>query len=224
MSRNTGSRLETLLLILNESDLLESDDLDLLFSRFFAIQKFGVLKLIVYADVLSILDADKKEALCRLLKQNVLKKYEALPSKNFDCFVLTNYESSAPIFSSSSSSSSSSPSSSSSSSSSDFSVYFVLGLGGRKELHMFLTEFVENCQKGMVCPDELTHEMISSHLKLPFEPDFILLEKSTLTDFMIWQTTYSEYGFFEKKFQKISDSELIRLLESFNKRERRFGV
>ncbi|MCL2141492.1 MAG: undecaprenyl diphosphate synthase family protein [Methanimicrococcus sp.] len=206
--KKSDSPLETLLLILNESELLEFDDLDRLFSHFSTIQKFGVQKLIVYVDILSKLGADKKEMLCRLLKQNILKKYDSLPSneKKIDCFVLTDYDSCAPI------------------SSSDFPIYFVLGLSGRKELQLFLTEFIENCQKGLSHPDELTPEMISLHLKLPFEPDFIILGKSTLTDFMIWQTTYSEYGFFEKEFTKTTDSELLRLLESFNKRERRFGV
>jgi len=206
MLKKSDGRLETLLLMLNESDLLESDDIDLLFSHFSVIQEFGVQKLIVYADILSMPGADKKEALYRLLKQNILKKYESLPShEKFECFVLSDYDSCAPI------------------SSSGFSVYFVLGLGGRKELHTILSEFVES-QKGAALQGELTPEMISSRLKIPFEPDFILLEKSALADFMIWQTTYSEYGFFEKEFQKITDSDLVRLLESFNKRERRFGV
>jgi hypothetical protein len=208
MLKKSYDQLETLLLILNEGDLLEFNDIDLLFSRFFVIQNFGVQELIVYVDILSTLTADKKETLCRLLKQNIFKKYEMLPpnEKKFECFVLTDYESCPPI------------------SSSCFSVYFVLGLSGRRELQLLIAEFVENCQKGLSHPDELTPEIISSRLKIPFEPDFILLKKSILTDFMIWQTTYSEYGFFEKEFQKITDSELIRLLGSFNKRERRFGV
>jgi hypothetical protein len=159
-------------------------------------------------DILSMPDADKKETFCRLLKQSILKKHESAPpsGKNFDCFVLTDYDSPLPV------------------SSSSFSVYFILGLSGRQELQLILDEFVENCQKGLSRPDEMTLELISSQLKLPFEPDFILSEKNILIDFMIWQTIYSEYGFFEKEFKRLSDSEFIRLLESFHKRDRRFGV
>ena len=204
--KKSDSLLETLLLILNESDLLELEDIDRLFSRFAVIQNFGVQKLIVYVDILSTLDAGKKEMLCRLLKQNILKKCETIPKEKTACFVLTDYEFCLPALSS------------------GFSIYFVLGLSGRKELQLFTAEFIENCQKGLSHLDDLTSEMILSHLKLPFEPDFILLGKSTLTDFMIWQTTYSEYGLFEKDFQRLTDSELLRLLESFNMRERRFGV
>ena len=205
--KKPDNSIETLLLILNESDFLDFDDIDRLFSRFFVIQSFGVQKLIVYIDILSKLGADKKEMLCRLLKQNILKKHESVPLENkMECLVLADYDSCLPA------------------PSPDFSIYFVLGLSGRKELQLFLAEFIENCQKGLSHPDELTPEMISSRLKLPFEPDFILLEKNMLADFMIWQTTYSEYGLFEKEFLRLTDSELLNLLESFNMRERRFGV
>lgn len=205
---NKASKLKTLLLILNESDLLDENNLKNLFSRFSGIEKEGVEHLIVYVDFLKTLGAENKAALTRVLNEKI--RSQALGFSAFSVDVIETYGTLSGPFQTNSE---------------GLSVCFVLGLGGREELKRILSDFITRCRNGDSRTSEMTPEYISDSLKLPSEPDLILSHaKHTLTDFMIWQTVYSEYYFFEKDVGRLTDSDFRKAFDSFYQRERRYGA
>jgi Undecaprenyl pyrophosphate synthase len=223
MKNETENQLKTLLLIFNEVDFLEDSAVENLFDRFPVIQNQGIENLIVYIDILDfssfasaspasasdVLEhdaADKKELLIRVLSEKIRSVSEKFGLNN--SFIISDYNQ-PPTFSQSG----------------EFSVYFALGFGGRNELKHILSDFIEKCRSGELSASEMTSAFISSHLLFPFVPDFILSgSKNTLTDFMIWQTAYSEYFYFGKDLSRLTDSDFRNAFESFRKRGRRYGV
>ncbi|MDV0445830.1 Ditrans,polycis-undecaprenyl-diphosphate synthase ((2E,6E)-farnesyl-diphosphate specific) [Methanimicrococcus sp. At1] len=228
MKTENETPLKTLLLILNESDLLDNGSIENLFSRFSVIENEGVLNLIVYIDFLKTMDTGKKASLIRNLKERILavsksKDFQFDPNR---FAVIENYDDSNTFPNPGSFPDSDSfPDSESFLKSGRFSALFVLGLGGRDELKLILSDFVEKCRKNEAGSDEMTSEYLSNQLKLPSEPDFVISHtKNTLTDFMLWQTVYSEYYFFEKDIRRLTDADFKKAFDSFYKRERRYGV
>ncbi len=202
------NKLKTLLLILNEGDFLDERNIENLFSRFSGIEKEGVRHLIVYADFLKTIDTGCKESLIRIFKEKILSY--AVEFSSFSVDVIEDYETFTGT---------------SPADSQKMSVCFVLGLGGRDELRRILSDFIIRCRNKESQPSEMTPDYISGALKLPSEPDLIISRaKHTLTDFMIWQTVYSEYYFFEKDVGRLTDSDFRKAFDSFYKRERRYGA
>lgn len=208
MKQEPENKLETLLLILNESDLLSPKSAENLFSRFSVIEKEGVLNLIVYVDFLKTISVSQKTLLVQNIKNQI---QETLSLSHFDSgrvAVIESYDDYTSF-----------------TASNQLSVLFVLGLGGRDELKLILSDFIQNCRKNKSKPSEMTPDYISDRLKLPFEPDFVISHsKHTLTDFMIWQTVYSEYYFFEKDVGRLTDADFMKAFDSFYNRERRYGA
>ncbi len=106
---------------------------------------------------------------------------------------------------------------------------FILGLnyGGRDEIRRAVTKIGEEIAAGTLKPEEITEELISAHLDtagIP-DPDLIIRtsgEKRT-SNFLPWQGAYAELEFPEVLWPDFSDDDLIRAIEEYNSRERRFG-
>jgi Undecaprenyl pyrophosphate synthase len=209
MKDETEKKLRTLLLIFSESDFLEDENIEKLFDRFSFIRNDGIENLLIFVDVLK--EAERREYLAQMITekiQTVSKKYE------FEPLVFSNGNRS--------NFSNESMTKQPNSSESDFSIYFILNLGGREELKMILADFIQNRSTDETAD---AYDFINSNLLIPFEPDFIMSNlRNSLTDFMIWQTAYSEYYFFEKEMNRLTDSDFRKAFESFKKRDRRYGA
>jgi len=208
--KDGGNRLKTLLLTLNESDLLSSGGIENLFSRFLFIRDSGVQTLIVHVDILSAAETAGKGRLIRFLSEKIRSAFQAYDDGNMNCFILNEEDGSIdfePPFED------------------VFSVLFSLGPGGRAELKNILSAFITDCRVGKSRPADMTTDYISSHLALPFTPDLIVSSsKNKLSDFMIWQTVYSEYYFMDKEVTRWTDSDFKKAFNAFHNRERRYGV
>ena len=211
------SKLKTLLLILNESDLLDQKSADNLFSCFAGIENEGVENLIVYVDFLKTIDDGSKSLLISALKKYIqsaaaeksfpfeklrmVENYELYENNSTDVKTDLTYDAEG------------------------LSVLFVFDLGGRDELKQILSGFIDSCKSGEMSPSAMTSEYIAGRLNFPFEPDLIISRsKHALTDFMIWQTVYSEYYFLEKEIRRVTESDFKKAFDSFYKRERRYGA
>jgi len=208
--KDDGNRLKTLLLTLNESDLLSSNGIENLFSRLLFIRDSGVKTLIVHVDILSAAETADKDRLIHFLSEKVRSAFQAYDDGNTNCFILNGEDGgidSNPPFAG------------------VFSVLFSLGLGGRAELKNILSAFIADCRAEKSQPADMTPDYISSHLILPFTPDLIVSSsKNKLSDFMIWQTVYSEYYFMDKEVPRWTDSDFKKAFNAFHNRERRYGV
>ena len=66
---------------------------------------------------------------------------------------------------------------------------------------------------------------MNENLYLSSSPDILIRpggEKRT-SDFLLWQTAYSELFFVDKLWPEFTKQDLVKIIEDFKRRERRFG-
>ena len=83
--------------------------------------------------------------------------------------------------------------------------------------------------KSGVLPEdtEITEELISSHLDTAGIPDPDLLIRTSgeerLSNFLLWQCAYTEFYFTDVHWPAFSEEELMRAVEDYSSRQRRYG-
>ena len=106
----------------------------------------------------------------------------------------------------------------------DFQVYVSIGFGGRKEVTNAVREILQEVKEGKIKPPDISEKDIESRLTVKHEPDlFIRSGGKHLSDFLIWQSIYSEYYFTDVNWHSIRKLDIIRIIRDFQKRQRRFG-
>ncbi len=99
-----------------------------------------------------------------------------------------------------------------------------IGMGGRSELTKAIREIAKHVESGEIEPDEIDEKMIEANLIFKSEPDLVIRSGATrLTDFLIWQSVYSEFYFTDVNWQNFRKVDLFRAVRDFQWRERRFG-
>ena len=95
--------------------------------------------------------------------------------------------------------------------------------GGRMEI----VEAVRRLIADGVTPDKINEELFNGYLYTAGLPDVDLVirtaDEQRLSNFLIWQTAYSEYYFTSALWPDFNKSELERALLSYSQRQRRFG-
>ncbi len=103
-------------------------------------------------------------------------------------------------------------------------INISIGLGGRSELTKAIKEIVKRVKTGKIEPEEIDEKLIESELIFKSEPDLVIRSGTTrLTDFLIWQSVYSEFYFTDVNWTKFRKIDLLRAVRDFQWRERRFG-
>ena len=109
----------------------------------------------------------------------------------------------------------------------DVQVNFCLNYGGRDELVKAAQAFARDVEQGRRSPDELTEEMLSSYLYSADVPDPELIIRPSgemrTSNFLLWQSAYSEYVFMDVLWPDFCESDLDRAIEEYHRRNRRFG-
>ncbi|MBR6572181.1 MAG: isoprenyl transferase [Clostridia bacterium] len=102
-------------------------------------------------------------------------------------------------------------------------VYMAINYGGRDEL----VHAVRDIVKEGISPEEITEDTISSHIYTKDYPDPELIIRPSgeyrLSNFLIWQSAYSEFWFSNVLWPDFSPEDLDRAIDDFNLRNRRFG-
>lgn len=98
----------------------------------------------------------------------------------------------------------------------------AVNYGGRAEIVDAVNSFLkENPGR------ELTEDDISNYLYNPKLQDIDLLIRTSgdqrVSNFLLWQMSYSEFHFTETKWPDFSKEEFLEILEATSTRERRFG-
>ena len=95
--------------------------------------------------------------------------------------------------------------------------------GGRPEI----VDAVQRLVADSVKPEDITEEFFSRHLYTTGMPDVDLLirtgDETRLSNFLLWQTAYSEYHFTRVLWPDFRKRDLDRALLSYSRRKRRFG-
>jgi undecaprenyl diphosphate synthase len=95
--------------------------------------------------------------------------------------------------------------------------------GGRDEI----LEAVKRIVKDGVPPEKIDEKLFSRYLYTAHSPDPDLIIRTAgelrLSNFLLWQSAYSEYYHTPVLWPDLDAAELEKALESFNRRQRRFG-
>lgn len=101
----------------------------------------------------------------------------------------------------------------------NFTANFCMAYGGRAEITDAVNKIIA---KGIKQVDEKT---ITDNLCLQSEPDLVIrTSESRLSNFLLWQSAYSEIIFLpEKLWPEFTKQDLVNCVKEFNSRQRRFG-
>lgn len=104
----------------------------------------------------------------------------------------------------------------------------ALNYGGRDEIVRAVKKTCEKVQAGKLEIDDITQEVFGEMLDthgLP-EPDLLIrtCNEQRISNFLLWQLAYTEFYFTEVPWPDFSREELIKAVEAYNHRDRRFGL
>ncbi|WP_424358292.1 undecaprenyl diphosphate synthase family protein [Methanocella sp. MCL-LM] len=103
-------------------------------------------------------------------------------------------------------------------------VSVSIGYGGKHELTNALREIMEDVKAGKIQPKDIDEAMVEAHLIFRCEPDlFIRTGEERLSDFLIWQSVYSELYFADVNWEEFRKVDLLRAIRDYQLRQRRFG-
>ncbi len=104
----------------------------------------------------------------------------------------------------------------------------ALNYGGRDEIRRCMMQLGEKIKTDALKPEEITEDMISENLDtygLP-EPDLLIrtCNEQRISNFLLWQLAYTEFYFTPVPWPDFSKEELIKAVEAYTKRDRRYGL
>lgn len=106
----------------------------------------------------------------------------------------------------------------------DFFIYVSLGFGGRDEITRAVLTILEKVKGGTIKPEEVDEKMLESHLLVKQEPDIMIRSGGQkLSDFLVWQSVYSELFFTDINWKDMRKLDILRVMRDFQKRQRRYG-
>lgn len=192
-------------IILKETDLFDPEGIERLTSTLNIFKKFRVQIVSVYVDILKT-DPALKTEVTSTLKARLEKNFSNLPAG-------TGYR----IYGADGEVNSIAPGN-------DFLVYVSLGFGGRDEIMKAVLTILEEVKAGTVRPEEVDEKMLESHLLVNHEPDIMIRSGGqNLSDFLVWQSVYSELYFTDVNWKDVRKVDLLRAMRDYQKRKRRYG-
>lgn len=103
----------------------------------------------------------------------------------------------------------------------------ALNYGSREELVRAAQKLAKRVQDGEIAPQDITEDMISSELYTSGQPDPDLIIRTSnelrLSNFMMWQSAYSELYFTKTLWPDFSVSDLHNAIIEYQSRNRRYG-
>ena len=106
-------------------------------------------------------------------------------------------------------------------------VNICLNYGGRDELMRAAKAYAQDCLEGRADPNHLTQDQFGSYLfsKDVPDPDLVIRPSGELrlSNFLLWQSAYAEFYFTDVLWPDFSKEELLRAIEAYQGRNRRFG-
>ena len=100
-------------------------------------------------------------------------------------------------------------------------VVVAIGKSGRDEIADCIREMAN---KG-VSPEEVDEKKLESCLTFRYSPDVVIKTGGNhLTDFLIWQSVYSELFFSDVNWKYFRKIDLLRVFRDYQSRMRRFGA
>ncbi len=103
----------------------------------------------------------------------------------------------------------------------------ALSYGSREEITQAVKKIAEKVKNNIISESDINDTIINQHLYTRSLPDVDLLIRTSgehrISNFLLWQLAYAELYFTDVLWPDFNEENLYEALESFQKRERRFG-
>ena len=103
----------------------------------------------------------------------------------------------------------------------------AISYGGRDELCDAVAAICREVQAGKYSCDEINDKLMTAHLDTAGLPDPDIMIRTggeyRISNFLLWQLAYAELYFSDTLWPDFSKEELLRVINDFQQRERRFG-
>ena len=104
----------------------------------------------------------------------------------------------------------------------------ALNYGGRAEILKAVKEIAIDYKNENIKLEDIDEEIFAKHLYTECSPDPDLLIRTSgeirLSNFLPWQTVYTEFVFLDKLWPDFSEKDLDEAIEIYKKRNRKFGA
>jgi len=99
--------------------------------------------------------------------------------------------------------------------------------GGKAEITEAMRSIARDVAAGRIAPDAITEATVEQALYTSGTPDPDIIIRTSgerrFSNFLLWQSAYSELIFVEENWPDFDESTFVRILEEYASRERRFG-
>ena len=106
-------------------------------------------------------------------------------------------------------------------------VNIAFNYGGRAEIVNATKKIVEKVINNDITIDDINESLVSENLYTENQPDPDLLIRPggelRTSNFLPWQLVYSEFYFSDKYWPDFNEEDLLDAIQTFNKRNRKFG-
>ena len=103
----------------------------------------------------------------------------------------------------------------------------AVNYGSRDEITRAVRRMMEDCAAGRLSPEDVSEELVGSYLDTRELPDPDLLIRTSgeerLSNYLLWQLAYTEFYFTDVLWPDFNKEELVKAIEKYNGRDRRFG-
>ena len=103
----------------------------------------------------------------------------------------------------------------------------AINYGSRDEIVRSVRKVMEDVKAGKIEPEQMDEAMFDSYLDTAGIPSPDLLIRTSgeqrLSNFLMWQLAYTEFYFTDVPWPDFSKEELVKAIEQYTKRDRRFG-
>ena len=103
----------------------------------------------------------------------------------------------------------------------------ALNYGSRDELTRAAQKMAKDCAEGKIKEEEIDESVFETYLDTHGIPDPDMMIRTSgeqrLSNYLLWQLAYSEFYFTDVPWPDFTKEELVKAIEEYNHRHRRFG-
>jgi undecaprenyl diphosphate synthase len=103
----------------------------------------------------------------------------------------------------------------------------AINYGARDEMVRAMKQLVKDKEENKFTIDDIDEKLFASYLDTSDIPDPDLLIRTSgelrLSNFLLWQLAYSEFYITDVLWPDFTKEELVKAIEQYNSRDRRFG-
>ena len=103
----------------------------------------------------------------------------------------------------------------------------ALNYGSRDELTRAEQKMAKDCAEGKIKAEEIDESVFETYLDTHGIPDPDMMIRTSgeqrLSNYLLWQLAYSEFYFTDVPWPDFTKEELVKAIEEYNHRHRRFG-